>query len=112
MSFARTHKVKTWESVFLAIRSGAKKAEFRRNDRDYAVGDIVVHRRYRPGYHPDTVGDGGAWLNEAGDTASCTQDIDTIVTRITHMTSGGFGIPDGFCMFSFEIEVAPKKAGE
>ena len=102
MSFERTHKVKTWESVFLAIRSGEKKAEFRRNDRDFAVGDIVIHKRYRPEYDQTAVGDGGRYLDAKGVEANSVFTIDTIKTRITHITTG-FGIPEGFCMFSFEI---------
>jgi hypothetical protein len=98
MSFERTHKVKTWESVFLDIRSGAKKAEFRRNDRDYAVGDIVVHHRYWPV-------DGGAYLNAHGEKTQRTDEADKITTEITHIIKGGFGLQPGFCMFSFAVAV-------
>ena len=100
----REHKLKTWESAFLAVRSGAKKAEFRRNDRDFAVGDIVVLERFRPGYHSYSLGDGGAYLNRYGMSATGgPSDIDTIRVRITDVRQGAFGIPEGYCMFSFEV---------
>jgi hypothetical protein len=99
----RSHRLKTHESAFLEVRSGRKKAEFRRNDRDFMVGDVVYLDRWRPGYYRHGIGDGGAYVNANGFAASGVGegDMDVIVVRITHIQTG-FGIPDGFCMFSFE----------
>lgn len=38
----RFHRLKLDEKYFAAIHSGAKKAEFRRADRDYRVGDYLL----------------------------------------------------------------------
>jgi len=43
-----THFLKTWPPYFQAIASGSKTFELRRNDRGYAVGDILVLREFEP----------------------------------------------------------------
>lgn len=40
-----THQLKTDPEVFDAVASGAKTFEFRRNDRDFQVGDDLILRR-------------------------------------------------------------------
>ena len=45
---AMTHILKTWPSFFKAIRSGAKKFEIRKNDRDFRLGDHLLLREYDP----------------------------------------------------------------
>lgn len=42
------HDLKTVQPHFDAVSSGAKKAEVRRDDRDFAVGDVLVLREYDP----------------------------------------------------------------
>ncbi|WP_297512682.1 ASCH/PUA domain-containing protein [uncultured Caulobacter sp.] len=42
------HELKTWPKYFAAVRSGQKRFEIRRNDRDFAVGDILVLREFDP----------------------------------------------------------------
>jgi len=42
------HELKTWPQYFAAVRSGKKRFEIRRNDRDFAVGDILVLREFDP----------------------------------------------------------------
>lgn len=44
----RTHELKTWPTYFEAILSGAKRFEVRKNDRDFAVGDVLVLREWDP----------------------------------------------------------------
>lgn len=38
----KTHQVKIWDVYFQDIITGVKPFEFRKNDRDYHVGDIVL----------------------------------------------------------------------
>jgi hypothetical protein len=42
------HELKTWPKYFAAIRSGAKKFEIRRNDRDFAIGDTLILQEFDP----------------------------------------------------------------
>lgn len=96
MTDYRTHKLKCWESVFLQVRARRKRAEFRRNDRDFAVGDLVVLLRWRPGARDGM----GSYVEANGEITFPSGDIDEIRVVISHITTG-FGIPDGYCMFSF-----------
>ncbi|MDB5455509.1 MAG: hypothetical protein JWP92_1094, partial [Caulobacter sp.] len=42
------HELKTWPQYFAAVRSGQKRFEIRRNDRDFKVGDILALREFDP----------------------------------------------------------------
>lgn len=44
----QTHDLKTWPSFFADIMSGAKTFELRRDDRGFAVGDILHLREWDP----------------------------------------------------------------
>ena len=46
----KTHRIKIWPSHYEAVLSGEKRAELRRNDRDYAVGDELRLCEFDPGY--------------------------------------------------------------
>ena len=43
-----THELKTWPEYFEAIWDGRKNFEYRLNDRDYQVGDLLHLREYDP----------------------------------------------------------------
>lgn len=43
-----THVLKTWPEYFEAVRSGRKRFEYRRDDRGFAEGDVLVLREYNP----------------------------------------------------------------
>ena len=42
------HHLKTWPSRFTALRTGAKTAEVRLNDRDFTVGDRLILEEWDP----------------------------------------------------------------
>jgi hypothetical protein len=42
------HELKTWPQYFEAILSGAKRFEYRINDRDFEVGDSLRLREWDP----------------------------------------------------------------
>lgn len=44
----RVHELKTWASPFRDMLTGAKRADFRRDDRNYRVGDTLILREYDP----------------------------------------------------------------
>jgi hypothetical protein len=81
-----THYLKTWPEYFRSIKAGYKKAELRRNDRDYKVNDTLCLQEYDP--------DGGGYTN------------DRINVYVTHVLHGpGFGLQEGFVMMSIEPEL-------
>lgn len=41
-----THALKTWPAYFLAITSGRKNFEVRKNDRPFKEGDIILLQEY------------------------------------------------------------------
>ena len=43
-----THELKTWPEFFEQTRNGRKKFEFRRNDRDFRVGDELLLKEWNP----------------------------------------------------------------
>ena len=42
------HHLKSWPQFFRPIRDGSRTHELRRNDRDFAVGDLLVLHEYDP----------------------------------------------------------------
>jgi hypothetical protein len=45
---ARYHDLKTWPPYFEHVKKGRKTFEFRKNDRGFEVGDIVILREWLP----------------------------------------------------------------
>lgn len=42
------HFLKIWPEHYQDVISGMKKAELRKNDRDYSVGDSLILKEYKP----------------------------------------------------------------
>lgn len=79
---SNTNNIKIQSEYFEAVLKGDKRAEWRKNDRDYKVGDIYT-------------------LNEIGKDKKLTGR--SVQIRITHVVYGGkFDMPADYCMFSFE----------
>lgn len=78
-----THKLKTWPEPFRAAYIGHKRFEFRKNDRDFKVYDVLKLLEYEPKHAIFT----GAFK-------------DVVVTYILY--GPDFGIPDGYCIMSVE----------
>jgi hypothetical protein len=75
----KVHRLKTWPEPFEGVRSGRKPYEIRKNDRDYAVGDVLVLEE---------------WLPATGAYTGRRQ-----VRRVTYMTAGGqWGLPADLCV--------------
>lgn len=73
------HDLKSWPDPFRALVSGAKKAEVRKNDRDFKVHDYLRLQEWDP------------------PTQKYTGEV--IMVRVTHIQEG-FGIPEGFVVMS------------
>lgn len=83
MTEPREITLKCHPEPFAAIRAGTKTHEFRINDRDYKLGDVLVLREYDP--EPFQ----GVWR----------EGIERRL--VTHISYGPkWGIPDGYCVMS------------
>ena len=76
------HELKTWSEQFHAVRSGRKTFEFRYNDRDYNVGDILVLREYNP--------------------VIKTYSGRMERVQVMYILRGGFGIPENYVIMSIK----------
>ncbi|HFZ1502683.1 TPA: DUF3850 domain-containing protein [Klebsiella pneumoniae] len=78
-----THDLKIYPEFFSAVCAGVKRAELRKNDRDYRVGD-TLHLMETP-------------------RGSCHQTGEFINVKITHIADVGEWIP-GYVLLSIERE--------
>lgn len=79
----KVHILKTWPSSWDATYDGRKPFEWRRDDRDYEVGDQLVLLRWDP------------------ETSKYTGR--GLVAEVTYMLRGRFEIPDGYCVMGLKI---------
>lgn len=77
------HELKIYPEYFAPVVTGEKKAELRKNDRPYAVGDTLHLREYNP--------------NRGGVTG------EFINVRITHIADVGAWLP-GYVLLSVEVK--------
>lgn len=75
------HKIKTHKPFYQSIVEGKKPFEFRLNDRDYKVGDVLYHIEYDPEKQEET-----------------GREIWCDVVYIIY--GGQFGIPEGYCIMT------------
>src|SRR6478609_975834 len=79
-----THELKSWPGQFEAMWTGRKRAEFRRDDRGYQVGDLLELCEWDPSRRRYT----GFRLTE----------------RVTHLLRGPeLEVPAGFVVLSLEV---------
>ena len=77
----KTHELKTWPDPFAALWDGQKRYEIRRDDRGFAVGDLLNLREWRPNDETYT-----------GRVASCA---------VTYLSRGpDWGLPAGLVVMS------------
>ena len=77
----KEHDLKCWPEPFKALVADLKTFEWRKNDRDYQVGDVLHLREWDPGTKEYT-----------------GRDIRMAVTYIMH--KGDFEIHEGYCIMS------------
>jgi hypothetical protein len=87
-----THELKSWPDQFQAMWTGRKRAEFRRDDRGYAVGDRLDLREWDP--------------------AAGRYTGFRLTARVTHLARGpAYEIPAGFVVLSVEVLDAAVSGG-
>lgn len=84
-----THELKIFPEFFSAVCTGVKRAELRKNDRDYRVGD-TLHLLETP-------------------RGSCHSTGEFINVKITHIADVGEWMP-GYVLLSIEREAVDRKA--
>lgn len=81
MNAAKIHCLKTWPEQFEAILSGNKTHEYRLNDRDFQVGDVLALQEFSP---------------ESGYTGR------NHAVTVSYVGKDGFGIPKGYAVLSIK----------
>lgn len=84
----KIHELKAWPGSFVALMTGMKTAEFRKNDRDFQVGDLLYLRVWNPDYMKHGISDG--------------YESRTALFEVTHIEgwNANFGIPHGYVVLS------------
>jgi hypothetical protein len=87
------HELKTWPEPFQAVLDGRKRYEIRKDDRGFAVGDVLHLREFRVdiakhGIGGHGIGDGGEYTGRS------------VRVRVTYVTHGRWGLPAGLCVMS------------
>lgn len=77
-----THDLKTWPAPFKEIWNGNKLFEFRKNDRNFKIGDFLNLREW----DPKTERYSGR----------------AIKAEITYILKSGYGLPEGYCVMSLD----------
>lgn len=96
------HVLKTWPEPFEAVVAGTKRHEARKNDRLFAVGDLLVLTEWIPNV-PELF-DGQA--SDGVLTGSYTGRSTTV--RVTYITPGGaYRLPRDLCVMSISHQVKP-----
>lgn len=84
----REHELKTWPEPFQAVLDGRKRFEVRKDDRGFAVGDLLRLKEWEPSDHHWPY---GRYTGR-----------ETLV-RVTYLLPGGrFGIPEHHCIMSID----------
>lgn len=92
------HELKTWPEFFQAVWDGDKTFELRKDDRPYAVGDLLVLREFDPSgvtVDPETQCESpGAYTERS------------LLRRVTYVLRGDgaerFGLKSGYCILGLE----------
>lgn len=91
------HILKTWPNAFAAVKDGRKRFEWRKDDRGFEVGDVLVLGLYDPN------GDADPWFAAGVENGR----VESIRVRVSYIARGLFEIPHGYCIMSITLEEKP-----
>ena len=81
------HDLKIWPLQLDAVVGGSKRYEWRRNDRNFEIGDVLRLREWNP------TPAGGFYTDRA-----------PVLAEITYITRGpDFGVPEGFAILGIRV---------
>lgn len=91
-----THTLKTLRSYWRALNDGTKTFEVRRNDRDFAVGDVLVLECWAPDAGKYSTDLRPCWSSDTDKFCDSFQETAIVQFKVTYVLHGGrFGIdPD------------------
>jgi hypothetical protein len=92
------HILKCWPNAYDAVASGIKRFEWRKDDRGFDVGDVLVLRKWDPS--PDNGFGVRGYVMFRG--KHLVPEYTDQRVRVTYILRGMFGIPDGYCVMSIE----------
>lgn len=91
----KTHELKCHPGPFAALLNGTKPFEWRKDDRDYQVGDTLRLMEWDPGLRPsspDAKEEHGVECELIGYTGH------VLYRTVTYIIREGYGIPQGYCI--------------
>jgi hypothetical protein len=82
------HRLKTWPDEFWAMKFGEKRFDYRKNDRNFKVGDLVLLEEY------EALGEDGAEIGYTG---------QRLLFEITYILDGAeapvqYNLPAEYCI--------------
>jgi len=93
----KTHELKTWPTHFDAIWKGYKKFDFRYNDRDFKMGELLHLREWQPD-HNWAMTRGGEYTGR-----SALARIDYILKDTEPEVLQPEFVPEGWCIMSLAV---------
>lgn len=93
-----TIELKTWPEHFQAILDLRKTFEFRRNDRNFQVNDLLRLREYQPEISHEVLDARQIVVDQLAFYTG-----RQLIVRVQHIMASGFGLPDGFCIMSLDL---------
>ena len=86
----RFHDLKIWPGAFAAVEAGAKRFEYRKDDRDFNVGDRLRLREWDPTPNPNIF-----------DFCALGYTGAEVLVNVTYILRG-HAVPNGYCVMSIE----------
>ncbi len=85
----KIHHLKCVPTGFKATLEGIKLFEFRKDDRDFQVGDLLILQEYIPPQEPEALG---------------TFTGREITVMVPYIARNAFNIPEGYCVMTSVIK--------
>jgi hypothetical protein len=95
----REHRLKCWPNAYAAIRAGRKRFEWRKDDRGFEVGDVLVLKLWDPQLRDPWQSTCEAIMGPRGWYAA---DTEPLIVVVTYILRGMFDVPNGYCVMSIE----------
>lgn len=98
------HELKTWPSQFALVQSGQQKCQVRNCfDRDFAVGDTLILRKYDPNASY-TGHSKGSFITKTRQTCLKPSEADSLQVVVTHIIpSGTVQLETHTCVMSIQL---------